>query len=82
MNECSLSDDSQPDKVRAGDFIVDIDKIQTADLIKMRKLLPRDVYKTVKNRKCARIFRQKNKEKRNKIDDRFSRLKATNSKLK
>ena len=56
-------------QVRAGDFIVDIEKIHTRDLIKMRKLLPRDVYKTVKNRKCARIFRQKNKDKRDKLDD-------------
>jgi len=48
----------------------------------MRKLLPRDVYKTVKNRKCARIFRQKNKDKRDKLDDQFSRLKALNAKLK
>jgi hypothetical protein len=48
----------------------------------MRKLLPRDVYKTVKNRKCARIFRQKNKEKRSKQDYNLEKLKADNSKLK
>ena len=65
-----------PDKVRAGDFIVDVEKVETADLIKMRKLLPRDIYKTIKNRKCARIFRQKNKDKRSKLEDHFHKLKV------
>ena len=76
------SDGSLPDKVRAGDFIVDIEKVQTCDLIKMRKLLPRDVYRTVKNRKFARIFRQKNKSKRNKLHGHFERLQNANNKLK
>ena len=49
--------ENNPNVVRVGDFLIDIDIISKEDLIKMRRLLPKAGYKLVKNRKCARLTR-------------------------
>ena len=57
FNETSLS----KDKVRAGDFVIEIDAISMHDLVRMRKLLPRELYQSIKNRKSSRLIRNKKK---------------------
>lgn len=49
--------DADPNVVRVGDFLIDLDVISKADLIKIRKFLPKGDYKLIKNRKCARLTR-------------------------
>ena len=49
--------DNNPNIVRVGDFMIDIDIISKDSLIKMRRLLPKTDYKLIKNRKCARLTR-------------------------
>ena len=49
--------ESNPNVVRAGDFLIDLDIISKQSLIKMRRLLPKQEYKMIKNRKCARLTR-------------------------
>ena len=53
---------ADPNVVRIGDFLIDLDIISKEDLIKMRRLLPQNEYKLLKNRKCARITRLVRKE--------------------
>ena len=42
--------------------MIDIDEITNEGLIQMRKLLPKESYRLMKNRKSARICRLKKKE--------------------
>ena len=50
-------------QIQIGDFIVDIDEISKESLILIRRFLPQNDYKKLKNRKCARIIRKQKKEK-------------------
>ena len=43
-------------------FVIDIALISVKDLISMRKLLPFQEYRLLKNRKCARESRKKRKQ--------------------
>lgn len=58
------SDLEDPDIVVIGDFTINIDKIRKESLIGMRKYLPSDEYRLLKNRKSARLCRQRRKEER------------------
>ena len=49
------------DRIRAGDFIIELDEITMSGLVRMRKLLPRDMYQSIKNRKSSRLIRTKKK---------------------
>ena len=50
--------------VRVGDFIFNIEIVTKASLISMRKFLPSEEYRLLKNRKSARLCRLKRKEER------------------
>ena len=52
------------DIVRVGDFIFDISVVQKSALISMRKFLPSEEYRLLKNRKSARLCRLKRKNER------------------
>lgn len=45
-----------------GSFLIKIDQITIANLKKMRKLLPKNEYQLLKNRKCAQLCRASKKE--------------------
>ena len=53
--------------MKVGDFIFDVEQVSKADLISMRKFLPSDEYRLLKNRKSARLCRRKRKEERGNI---------------
>jgi hypothetical protein len=57
--ECIGSSDG--DVVKVSGFKINIDVITNEGLIKMRKLLPQESYRLMKNRKSARICRQRKK---------------------
>lgn len=48
--------------VRIGDFEVNIDKVSLPDLKKLRKYVPMEQYRLLKNRKCSRLLRRKMKK--------------------
>ena len=52
------------DIVRVGKFRINIEKVTKAQLISMRKFLPPQQYRLIKNRKTARLCRRKRKEER------------------
>ena len=47
-----------------GDFIFNVDIVTKASLISMRKFLPSEEYRLLKNRKSARLCRAKRKQER------------------
>lgn len=55
------------DIVKVGDFIFDVELVSKATLISMRKFLPSEEYRLLKNRKSARLCRRKRKEERGTI---------------
>lgn len=57
-------DAKDSDIVRVGDFMINIEKVTKAAIISMRKFLPTDEYRLLKNRKSARLCRRKRKEER------------------
>ena len=74
--------DKNGDKVQIGDFIVNIDVISNEGLMTMRKLLPKDAYKVVKNRKSARLCRLRKKEKTCMLAQSYDELREENQHLK
>ncbi len=58
------SKDKNIDIVKVGEFIFDIGVVSKASLISMRKYLPSEEYRLLKNRKSARLCRLKRKEER------------------
>ena len=53
---------NNPDQFLICQFVIDIARISVKDLIAMRKLLPCQEYRLLKNRKCARESRKKRKQ--------------------
>ena len=49
--------------LRIGLFEIDLDSVTVKGIITMRRILPREEYRLIKNRKCARVSRRKRKEK-------------------
>lgn len=49
--------------LKIGLFQIDLDTVTVKGLILMRRVLPKSEYRLIKNRKCARVSRQKRKEK-------------------
>jgi len=64
--------------VRAGDFEIDLDIISKASIINMRRLLPREDYKRIKNRKCSRLTRLSRKTRTLNTQSECKRLHAIN----
>lgn len=56
--------DKEGDIVQCGDFLIDIEAVTKSSLISIRKLLPAEQYRLIKNRKSARICRKKRKMER------------------
>ena len=50
--------------VKVGDFIFNVELVTKSSLISMRKFLPSEEYRLLKNRKSARLCRAKRKEER------------------
>ena len=57
-------DAKNPDIVKVGEFIFDIENVSKASLISLRKYLPSEEYRLLKNRKSARLCRLKRKNER------------------
>ena len=53
-----------PDIVKVGDFLFNVEIVSKASLISMRKFLPSEEYRLLKNRKSARLCRLKRKNER------------------
>lgn len=60
----SIFNDNDGDIVVVADFTINIEKITKQQLISMRKFLPSEEYRLIKNRKSARLCRKKRKEER------------------
>ena len=85
QNSCSSTEtvfENNPNVVRAGDFIIDIDMISMDDLKKMRLLIPKKEYNSVKNRKSSRLNRMNQKIKNQSTQQECERLKKLNAVLK
>ena len=68
--------------MKIGFFQIDLDAVTVKGLILMRRILPKDEYRLIKNRKCARVSRQKRKEKSHTLMDKLAQLEAENKKLR
>ena len=58
--------------LKIGLFKIDLDVVTIKGLIQMRRILPKAEYRLIKNRKCARVSRQKRKEKANTLQDKLA----------
>ena len=65
-----------------GQFIVDIEVVSIEDIKYLRKFVPKEEYRLVKNRMCARLSRRKRKETSHKILSTFDQLAEENEHLK
>jgi len=52
--------------------MIDLDVVTIKGLIQMRRVLPKAEYRLIKNRKCARVSRQKRKEKANTLAEKLA----------
>ena len=66
------------DIVRVGDFTINIEIVSKAQLISMRKFLPSEQYRLLKNRKSARLCRRKRKEERGDMQKTLDDMKKEN----
>lgn len=64
------------------DFTINIDQISKQQLIGMRKYLPSEEYRLLKNRKSARLCRKKRKEERGDMQKQIEDLVRENKLLK
>ena len=65
-----------------GSFRINLDQVRVPDLKAMRKLLPRNEYKLIKNRKCARLSRSRRKEQTSYLIEMNKRLLDENAALR
>lgn len=75
-------EEEDQDLVRIADFTINIDVVTKQQLISMRKFLPADEYRLLKNRKSARICRKKKKEERGGMQQTIEQLIKDNRELK
>ena len=79
----NLEDDfKEGDIVRVGDFTINIEIVTKAQLISMRKFLPSEQYRLLKNRKSARLCRRKRKEERGDMQNDLEAVRTENASLK
>jgi hypothetical protein len=76
------TDIKENDIVRVGDFSFNIEIVSKTQIIHMRKYLPPEQYRLLKNRKSARLCRRKRKEERGDMQRTLEMLKIENSILK
>lgn len=60
----AIDNGKDSDIVRVGNFVINIEMVSKLELINMRKYLPPEEYRLLKNRKSARLCRRKRKEER------------------
>lgn len=78
----NIEDDfKEGDIVRVGDFTINIEIVSKAQLISMRKFLPSEQYRLLKNRKSARLCRRKRKEERGDMQKTLDDMKKENNTL-
>lgn len=77
-----LAEDNDARTFTIGSFRIDIDEVRVQDLKAMRKLLPRNEYKLIKNRKCARLSRSRRKEHTTQLIEMNQRLMEENAALR
>ena len=58
--------------LKIGLWQIDLDVVTIKGLIQMRRVLPKAEYRLIKNRKCARVSRQKRKEKANTLAEKLA----------
>ena len=58
--------------LKIGLWQIDLDVVTIKGLIMMRRVLPKAEYRLIKNRKCARVSRQKRKEKANTLAEKLA----------
>ena len=68
--------------LRVGLFQIDLDVVTVKGLIQMRRILPKAEYRLIKNRKCARVSRQKRKDVQMTLVQRLDKLEAENKNLR
>ena len=68
--------------VKVGDFIFNIEVVSKPALISMRKFLPSEEYRLLKNRKSARICRLKRKEERGSMKNTLSTVEEQMNELR
>ena len=68
--------------LKIGLFQIDLDVVTIKGLIQMRRILPKAEYRLIKNRKCARVSRQKRKEKTLSLQDKLNQLETENKNLR
>lgn len=72
---------SAGDIVTMGDFTVDLTVVSKEHLIGLRRYVPREEYRLVKNRKIARLSRMRRKKVSGELQEAYSSLVKENSKL-
>ena len=77
-----LSAENDTSSFLIGSFRIEIDEVRVQDLKAMRKLLPRNEYKLIKNRKCARLSRSRRKEHTTQLMEMNQRLLEENAALR
>ena len=70
------------DWVQIGDYSVNIEKVTKQELISMRRYLPQEEYRLLKNRKSARLCRIKRKQERTTLQTSFVDYAQKNEELK
>ena len=70
------------DVVRCGNFSINIEMVTKPQIISMRKYLPSEEYRLLKNRKTARLCRRKRKQERNETTETLKSLQDANLELK
>ena len=67
-----MTNDLVPEIVKIGSFLVDINLVCKNDLKAMRTYWPKELYRMIKNRKSARICRERRKSIGNSLDEKMT----------
>ena len=70
------------DWIQIGDYSVNIEKVTKQELISMRRYLPQEEYRLLKNRKSARLCRIKRKHERANLQTSYVDFAQKNEELK
>ena len=77
-----LNANQEESTFQIGSFQLNIDEVTVTGLKSMRKMLPREEYKLLKNRKCARMSRTRKREQTNQLISINKKLKEENNQLR
>ena len=74
----SEDNDQDADIVRCGNFSFNIEMVTKPQIISLRKYLPPEEYRLLKNRKTARLCRRKRKKERSETAQSLEKLQKAN----